>query len=271
MNIIKQGIALAGTLMLSLPTFVLASPTVSVPNFRDKSGNFPSFNDRLAKQLADILSNELSNAGVSIVERQEIAGVLSEQELAELGIVSKTARNNSTAKKGQMKGAQFIVMGGISAYDENAGKVATSGGGSFMGMGSSKSSVESKVYIALDLRIVNSTTGEIVASKTVEATAKNTQESKSQNADLSQIGGLISQNAGSAGGRMFGQAFGSFKSNKSTTVEQKVPRKKAIRAVMIKAADYTSCMLVRRDSCIAEYAAEDKQRRSNTMDLLDFD
>ncbi|GIS28669.1 MAG: hypothetical protein CM15mP129_08660 [Chloroflexota bacterium] len=32
--------------------------------------------------------------------------------------------------------------------------------------------MESKVYIALDLRIVNSTTGEIVASKTVEATAK---------------------------------------------------------------------------------------------------
>ena len=158
---------------MSLPTIAFASPTVSVPDFKDKSGNLPWWSDKMSKQLADVLSNELSNAGVSIVERQKLDDVLSEQELADLGIVSKTARNNSTAKRGQMKGAQFIVMGSISAYDEGTSTNASGNTGGILGMNQSKSFKESTVYIALDLRIVNSTTGEIVASKTVEAEAVN--------------------------------------------------------------------------------------------------
>ena len=271
MSIIRKGIALVGTLMLSLPTVAFASPTVSVPDFKDKSGNLPWWSDKMSKQLADVLSNELSNAGVSIVERQKLDDVLSEQELADLGIVSKTARNNSTAKRGQMKGAQFIVMGSISAYDEDAGKVASSSSGGFMGISESKSTMESSVYIALDLRIVNSTTGEIVASKTVEATAKNTQEVSSSDADMSGIGNLISGSSNSRGAQLMGGVFGSIKQKKSKVVEQKVPRKKAIRAAMINASDYVSCVLVRRDGCLAEFEAQDQRRRSNTMDLLDFD
>ena len=61
------------------------------------------------------------------------------------------------------------------------------------------------------------------------------------------------------------------KQKKSKVVEQKVPRKKAIRAAMINASDYVSCVLVRRDGCIAEFEAQDQRRRSNTMDLLNFD
>ena len=57
----------------------------------------------------------------------------------------------------------------------------------------------------------------------------------------------------------------------SSVVEQKVPRKKAIRAAMITASDYVSCVLVKRDECLAEFEAQDKRRRSNTMDLLNFD
>ena len=68
-----------------------------------------------------------------------------------------------------------------------------------------------------------------------------------------------------------GGFLGSMKSQKSTVVEQKVPRKKAIRAAMINASDYVSCVLVRRDGCLAEFEAQDQRRRSNTMDLLNFD
>ncbi len=271
MSIIKKGIALVGTLMLSLPTALFASPTVSVPDFKDKSGNLPWWSSKMSKQLADVLSNELSNAGISIVERQKMDEVLSEQELAALGIVSKTARNNSAAKTGQMKGAQFIVLGSISAYDEDAGKAGSSSSGGVFGFSGSKSKIESSVYIALDLRIVNSTTGEIVASKTVEATAKNTSESKSSNADFSGIGNLIGNNSNSQGGQMLGGILGTVKTQKSSVVEQKVPRKKAIRAAMINASDYVSCVLVKRDGCLAEFEAQDNRRRSNTMDLLDFD
>ena len=271
MSFIRRGIALVGTLILALPTVAFASPTVSVPDFKDKSGNLPWWSDKMSKQLADVLSNELSNAGVSIVERQKLDDVLSEQELADLGIVSKTARNNSTAKRGQMKGAQFIVLGSISAYDEGTSTNASGNTGGILGMNQSKSFKESTVYIALDLRIVNSTTGEIVASKTVEAEAVNKTESKSNEFDGSAIGNTFFGNSNSTGGRLMGGVLGSMKSKKSTVVEQKVPRKKAIRAAMINASDYVSCVLVRRDGCLAEFEAQDQRRRSNTMDLLNFD
>ena len=102
MSFIKKSIALVGTIILTIPNIAFASPTVSVPDFKDKSGNLPWWSDKMSKQFADVLSNELSNAGVSVVERQKLDDVLSEQELAELGIVSKNASNNSTAKRGQM-------------------------------------------------------------------------------------------------------------------------------------------------------------------------
>ena len=271
MSILRKGIALVGTLILSLPTIAFASPTVSVPDFKDKSGNLPWWSDKMSKSLADVLSNELSNAGINVVERQKIDDVLSEQELAALGIVSKTARNNNTAKTGQMRGAQFIILGSISDYDEDSNKNASSSSGGFMGISESSSTLESTVYVALDLRIVNSTTGEIVASKTVEGNAKNSQKIKSSNADMSGIGNLIGNSSNSRGAQLMGGVFGSIKSQKSTVVEQKVPRKKAIRAAIINASDYVSCVLVKRDGCLAEFAAQDQRRRSNTMDLLDFD
>ena len=270
MSILRKGIAVVGSLILSLPTIAFASPTVSVPDFKDKSGNLPWWSDKMSKQLADVLSNELSNAGISIVERQKIDDVLSEQELAALGIVSKTARNNSTAKTGQMKGAQFIVLGSISAYDEGTNTNASTSGGGALGMNRSSSIIESSVYIALDLRIVNSTTGEIVAAKTVEAEAVNKQEAKSEDFDGSAIGNMFS-GSNSTGARLMGGFLGSMKSQKSTVVEQKVPRKKAIRAAMINASDYVNCVLVKRDGCLAEFEAQDRRRRSNTMDLLNFD
>ena len=219
MSFIRKGIALVGTLILALPTVAFASPTVSVPDFKDKSGNLPWWSDKMSKQLADVLSNELSNAGISIVERQKIDDVLSEQELAALGIVSKTARNNSTAKTGQMKGAQFIVLGSISAYDEGSNSMASGGGGGALGINQSSSITESTVYIALDLRIVNSTTGEIVAAKTVEAEAVNKSESKSSNFDGSAIGNAFFGNSNSTGGKIMGGFLGSMKSQKSTVVE----------------------------------------------------
>jgi len=271
MSILRKGIALVGTVILSLPTIAFASPTVSVPDFKDKSGNLPWWSDKMSKQLADVLSNELSNAGISIVERQKIDDVLSEQELAALGIVSKTARNNSTAKTGQMKGAQFIVLGSISAYDEGSNSMASGGGGGALGINQSSSITESTVYIALDLRVVNSTTGEIVAAKTVEGEAVNKSESKSRDFDGSAISNAFFGNSNSTGGKIMGGFLGSMKSQKSTVVQQKVPRKKAIRAAMINASDYVSCVLVRRDGCLAEFEAQDRRRRSNTMDLLNFD
>ena len=95
-----------------------------------------------------------------------------------------------------------------------------------MGISESKSTMESSVYIALDLRIVNSTTGEIIASKTVEATAKNTQEVSSSDADMSGIGNLISGSSNSRGAQLMGGVFGSIKQKKVRWSNKKFQEKR---------------------------------------------
>ena len=73
---------------LLIPLPVLSNPTVSVPDFKNQVGSLAWWSPRVSRQLADALSNEISNAGgITVVERQNLKAVLSEQELAELGIV----------------------------------------------------------------------------------------------------------------------------------------------------------------------------------------
>ena len=91
MNLLRKSFALAGIMCLSFQPSVLASPTISVPEFKNNADNIPWWSNRTGKQMSDVLSNELSNAGLKLVERGNVDAVLSEQELADLGIVTKTA------------------------------------------------------------------------------------------------------------------------------------------------------------------------------------
>ena len=272
MKLLRKSIALAGILCLSVQPSVSASPTVSVPDFKNNADNIPWWSNRMGKQLSDVLSNELSNVGIKIVERGNVDAVLSEQELADLGIVSKTARNNNTAKRGNMRGAQFIILGGVSSYEEGVSQKADTSSSSFLGASSGGGSVESSAYIAVDLRVVNTTTGEIVASRTVEGTAKSTTKKKASSFDGSAIGNLAnSMGGGSRSSRMFGSIAGSMKGKKASVEVNKVPKEKAIRAALISASDYVNCVLVVRGSCIAEFEAAERRRRSKTLSTLTFD
>ena len=272
MNFLRKSFALAGILCLSVQPSILASPTVSVPDFKNNADNIPWWSNRMGKQLSDVLSNELSNVGLKVVERGNVDAVLSEQELADLGIVTKTARNNNTAKRGNMRGAQFIILGGVSSYEEGVSQKADTSSQSFLGASSGGGSTESSAYIALDLRVVNSTTGEIVASKTVEGTAKSTTKKKASSFDGAGIGNLAQSMGGnSRASRMFGSIAGSMKGNKASVEVNKVPKDKAIRAAIISASDYVNCVLVVRGGCIAEFEAAERRRRAKTLSTLSFD
>ena len=271
MKFLRKSFELAGILFFSIQSSVLASPTISVPDFKNNADNIPWWSNRMGKQLSDVLSNELSNVGLNVVERGNVDAVLSEQELADLGIVSKTARNNNTAKRGNMRGAQFIILGGVSSYEEGVSQKASTNKSSFMGASNDAGSVESSAYIAVDLRVVNSTTGEIVASRTVEGTAKSTTKKQSSGFDGSALGGFMGSNSNSAAARRGSQIFGSMKTESSTVEVVKVPKEKAIRAALISASDYVNCVLVVRGDCLAEFEAQERKRRSNTLGVLNFD
>ena len=227
----------------SLNAFAQEKPRISVPDFKNETNsNWWWWNSNTSQQLADALSNELTSTGkFTVVERQKLGAVLSEQELAQAVLVRKET------------GAKYIILGKVTAYEE--GDKKESGGlgisgiriGRF-GLGGGTRKEKEKAYVAIDLRVVDSSNGEVVYSRTVEGLA--TSESKS--------------NAG--GISFYGINIGG--DNQKTT---KAPVGKALRAGLVEITNYLSCVMVDKGSCVAEFEKKEQRRRENTQKVLELE
>src|SRR5436190_20611003 len=98
--------------------------------------------------LSSMLTNELSGTEkFKVVERAKLGHVLDEQDLGASGRVNKS----SAAKVGKLTGAQYLVMGTVSAFTENS----SGGGGGLNFKGFSLGGKKSDAYMAIDLRVVD--------------------------------------------------------------------------------------------------------------------
>jgi predicted outer membrane repeat protein len=184
-----------------------------------------------------MLSNELSSSGsFRVVERSKLEPVLEEQNLAASGRVAPS----TGAKIGKLTGAQYLVFGTVTSFEENTS--STGGGISFGGVALGGKS--SKAYLAIDLRVVNATTGEVDFSRTVEGTS----QSSGMSVGVSHHG------------------FGG-----SLAKEENTPAGKAIRAALVEASEYLECVMVKRDACQDEYSAKEQHRRAKDKKALKLD
>ncbi|WP_395376404.1 CsgG/HfaB family protein [Marinicella sp. W31] len=191
----------------------------------------------VGRELGGMLANELVSTGAfKVVERQKLDSVLGEQDLGASGRVSKS----SAAKMGKVTGAQYLITGKVAAYEENTS--GSGGGVSFKGI--SLGGKKSSAYLAIDLRVVNSTTGEVEYVRTVEGKSK---------------GGGMSVGLSRGG---FGGSLGGHK---------KTPTGKAIRAALIEATDYLACVMYDQDSCMKEYRDKERKRRKKSKSALSLD
>jgi curli biogenesis system outer membrane secretion channel CsgG len=189
------------------------------------------------RDLADMLVNELAGTGkFKMVEREKLSAVLDEQDLADSGRVSK----KTGAKIGKLTGAQYIVTGALSAFETDV--KGTDGGVSFRGI--SLGGKKEDAYLAIDLRVIDTTTGEVEFTRTVEARA-------------------------SSGGMRVGVYRGGFGGNLGKY--EKTPTGKAIRAVMMEISEYLSCAMVDQGNCMAEYQAKEGARREKTKKAIKLD
>jgi curli biogenesis system outer membrane secretion channel CsgG len=189
------------------------------------------------REMASMLSNELSATGkFRVVEREKLQKVLDEQDLAEAGRVKKS----TGAKVGKLTGAKYLIFGTVSAFEQNT--KGTGGGISFRGI--NVGGKKEEAYVAIDLRVVDTTTGDVAYVRTVEA--------RSGGYGIS--GGLY------RGG--FGGQLGK---------EEKTPVGKALRGVIIEAVDYLTCVMVDQDDCVQEYEAKEKSRREKTKKSIKLD
>ena len=244
-------------------------PTVSVPDF--KNNVTPStwwWQGPVATNLAHALANELQATGeLQVVERQNVGAVLSEQEMAELGLVRK---GSNAARKGQLTGARYIVLGTVTSFDSTVGEKGSSSNFGVMGFGNNKQQLETQDYVAIDVRVVDSTTGEVVGARTVEGRATNVAAAQQKGVSLLPAAAgalLLFPNMGRTGQVLTGAA-GTLNFGNTSSEVQRTPPAKALRAALIDASDYVACVLAPRGNCLARYAAQDQQRRDRTGGVL---
>ena len=213
-------------------------PRLGVLRFTNKVGQVWWWSSKVATELQDMLASELvSTRAFQVLERNEINAVLSEQDLSASGRVSRS----TLVKMRKIKGAKYLIAGTVSAYEKTSGKalgVKIKG----LGVGGKKE----KVYLAVDVKVIDSETGEIYDARTIEATKKS--------------------KAIAAGFRKgsFAIAGGAYK---------KTPSGKAIRACIIYISEYLACSLGKgkNHKCMDKWDKMDQKRRDKTKKSIKLD
>jgi len=218
---------------------------VAVKEITNRVPDLPWWNASTSQTLTTMLSNELQSSGhFTVVERQGLRQVLDEQELVNAGIV----RPSTGPSKGMMTGARYYVLGSVSDYQQGVETSESRRQSSYLIGESASSDSQQKSYVALDIRVVDTTSGEVAYSRTIEGLSSNTQTARGSSVG---IPGLI-------GG-------GSTQSSSSRT-----PASRAIRSAMIQVADYLDCVLYLKDECLNAYSARDNTRRQRTKEALEL-
>lgn len=229
----KIRIAIVAMLLCAGALFASDRPSIGVADFTNET-SAGWWGGGVGRELSGMLTNELAaTEKFRMVERAKLGPVLEEQDLGASGRVSKS----SAAKVGKLTGAKYLVLGNVSAYEE---KTQGSGGGISFG-GISLGGKKDDAYIAIDVRVVDTTTGEVAYTRTIEARS-----------------GGYGVNAG-----LYHGGFGGHMSNYSNT-----PAGKAIRACLVEISEYLSCVMVDQDQCLSEYKAKDTQRREKTKKAI---
>ncbi len=167
--------------------------------------------------LREMLVTALVNSSrFRVVERQVLNAVMQEQELAASGAAVK----DNSAQRGQIKTADLIVTAAITEFEPQAsGGAGGIGGGGGVGsgiLGGLLGASLNKAHMALDIRIVDTSTSEVLAATRVQGQAS----------DIS--GGFMT---GFFGGWALGAGLGAYANT---------PMEKAIRICIIEAVRYIS-------------------------------
>lgn len=233
----RNFIALCALAMALTPVVAQASgPTMAVNDFENNVTGIYWWHGGVGRDLAGMLTNELASTNsFQMVERARLDAILDEQDLASSGRVDPA----SAAKVGKMVGAEYLVTGTVTAYEESGGK---GGGIGFRGIrvGGKKE----ETYLAVDIRVVNTTTGVVEFTRTVEGRS-------------------------SSKGIALGLSRGGFSGDLAK--EQNTPAGKAIRALVVEASDYLQCAMVTQGSCMAEFEAKERKRREGLKDTVKLD
>ena len=204
-----------------------ARPVLAVMKFQDETGAMP-FQGGIGRVVTNMLASELAARNAfTVVERRKLRAVLEEQDLAESGLL----KPGEGAKIGQLTGAQYLVMGTITAFQPDT-ETKVSGG---MFRRARVEQTNHGSYLALDLRVVDASTGEVSYARTIEGHTQGHETTVD----------LMAPDAG-------------FKAIDNEADAQ------AVRGAVLEIIDYLECVMVRRDACVGAFETKETERRDTT-------
>ena len=219
-----------GCLILGSSVMALAveKPRIGVLRFTNNTHAY-WWTGSASSQMQDMLINELvSTKAFQVLERKELSLVLSESGLVD---------SSTKMKLGKIKGAKYLVAATVSAFEESTR--GTDDGILYKGF--SLGGEQKKTYIAVDLKVIDTETGEIIDFRTIEA------NSTSGGMTISSPSGIVPGLSG------------------NLSKQEKTPTGNAIRGCIIEIADYLECSLViKDDECRQKYSVKETKRRQRT-------
>jgi curli biogenesis system outer membrane secretion channel CsgG len=197
----------------AMPPYNGPRAKIAVANFDIKAAKAYG---EIGTGLREMLVTALVNSNrFRVVERQVLDAVMQEQQL---GASGAAASGQSSAQRGQIKTADIIITAAVTEFEPQA----TGGGGGFGAGGTLGGSLigavlggsMNKAHMALDIRIIDTSTSEILSSTRVQGQAT----------DIA--GGIF---GGILGNTALGIGLGGYANT---------PMEKAIRVCIIEAVKY---------------------------------
>ncbi|MBN1879588.1 hypothetical protein JW823_05700 [bacterium] len=130
-------------------------PLCAIMDFENKTADY-WWGSRLGRAAADVLSTELvKGTPLRCMEREKLDSIMKEKNLAASGLTTP----DTYVKMGGLLGVKYIITGAVTSFGEKQV------GGYGVGVGG-----KLKTYhTAIDVRIIDTTTGEIVFADSADA------------------------------------------------------------------------------------------------------
>lgn len=114
----------------------------------------------IGRGISDMLVTELVKDGTySVVERNRLDAVLSEQKLGLSGVVDAA----TAAQIGRVLGVSAVIVGSITQFSIDTRTVETGGMGRMLGLGGEVGVSVTTAQVFIDARMIDTTTAEIIA------------------------------------------------------------------------------------------------------------
>lgn len=157
-----SGLTFAALLLAGAVQAATLKKIVAVSRFENKTSwrGQVSLDDGMADQLTDAL---MQSGQFVVMERQTLGDVTAEQDLANSG----RAQKSQSAQTGKLVNAQILVKGTVTEFENKS-----SGSESGVGFGGFNiGNKREEAHVGLIIRLIDTTTGEVLQSQRVEGKA----------------------------------------------------------------------------------------------------